>query len=246
MIKIIVTFCISFLLSLSAWASACKVVADVDIIGSAYDKKGEKLYCEYHFSDNEGNTSVRYINNDGELIAKKQVVAGPTPQRPSVRQLDYRSGELRSAEVIARDELPDEVQVDYVKNKDAEKRNFSVSTVPNLVIDAGFDYAIRESLPELDKGERLRFKFLSLVNGKSYSLSVKKTRLSRCTENANGEQYQCFSVKPANSIAKLLVTPIYLLYDVSEKKLLKFSGQVNILDDEGKSQWAMINYQHFK
>jgi hypothetical protein len=226
------------------FASTCDSISSADIVGTAYSENDEYLYCEYYSLDSDGNKLVQYADVDGNLIAEKKVTLGYSPQQPSVRQIDFRSGELRSAEVIYNNKIPQNALLNYLKNEESEKRTFNVDITQDLVIDSGFDYAIRQSLQRIQQGEDVRFKFLSFTDGKSYSLIVHQTKLSRCRVDEADANHQCVKVKPANALARLLVKPIYLLYNMQENELLRFMGRVNITDDDGKSQWAMIDYQY--
>ncbi len=118
--------------------------------------------------------------------------------------------------------------------------------MPDLVIDAGFYSAIEQSWDTLISGQRLRVKFLSLVNGKVYALRVDRAKNSRCVKKIVNPDYVCFVVKSTIAIVNWFVKPIRLLYHLPTRKLVQFSGQVNILDTEGNTQWAMIRYRHFE
>jgi hypothetical protein len=236
-------------------------VNPADIIGMVRDvENGELLYCEYHvFDKNEDSqqvnkkTNVEYRALDQTLIATKSVDYSPGLVRPNVVQNDLRHNELRSSldsslnsEIIATAyEKKSAINVSYRKPNSDEIASITIELEEMLVIDAGFDEAVKEYWYTLTRGEKLIINFLSPLHLRTIKLTVKQSNTNNCYKEAYDRETQaCFLIRPTNMVLNLFVKPLSLTYDLASKRLLRFKGDVNITDAQGDTQNAIIKYYY--
>jgi hypothetical protein len=236
-------------------------VNPADIIGMVRDvENGELLYCEYHvFDKNEDSqqvnkkTNVEYRALDQTLIATKSVDYSPGLVRPNVVQNDLRHNELRSSldsslnsEIITTAyEKKSAINVSYRKPNSDEIASITIELEEMLVIDAGFDEAVKEYWYTLTRGEKLIINFLSPLHLRTIKLTVKQSNTNNCYQEAYDRETQaCFLIRPANMVLNLFVKPLSLTYDLASKRLLRFKGDVNITDAQGDTQNAIIKYYY--
>jgi hypothetical protein len=236
-------------------------VNPADIIGMVRDvENGELLYCEYHvFDKNEDSqqvnkkTNVEYRALDQTLIATKSVDYSPGLVRPNVVQNDLRHNELRSSldsslnsEIITTAyEKKSAINVSYRKPNSDEIASITIELEEMLVIDAGFDEAVKEYWYTLTRGEKLIINFLSPLHLRTIKLTVKQSNTNNCYKEAYDRETQaCFLIRPTNMVLNLFVKPLSLTYDLASKRLLRFKGDVNITDAQGDTQNAIIKYYY--
>ena len=236
-------------------------VNQADIIGMVRDvDSGELLYCEYHVFDKSEDsqqankkTNVEYRALDQTLIATKSVDYSPGLVRPNVVQNDLRHNELRSSldsslnsEIITTAyEKESAINVSYRKPNSEEIASITIDSEDMLVIDAGFDEAVKEYWYTLTRGEKLIINFLSPLHLRTIKLTVKQSNTDNCYKEVYDRETQaCFLIRPANMVLNLFVKPLSLTYDLVSKRLLRFKGDVNITDAQGDTQNAIIKYYY--
>jgi len=241
----------------------CRYAKKADVIGLARDAKTqEPLYCEYHFSL-KGSTKVvvEYRDLSVMLMAEKKLDYASGQLSPSVIQNDFRNGELRAASKQVISGQPEQVVVDVEyrppnSNDLKESRiNLSSGKIPagdvvneprSLVIDAGFDYAVRNNWNTLYEGKAAKFSFVSPLHGQAFNLSIRRSNRKTCSQKVYDKNTEvCYLVKPSSAIISWFVKPIELVYEISSKQLRVFAGEVNITNADGKTQRAVIEYTHF-
>lgn len=232
-----------------------------DVIGLVRDvESGELLYCEYHtFNENTAgsqvtkNTSVEYRGPDQVIIATKFVDYAPSLLRPNVVQKDLRHNELRSSlnnSLKARPTATDKgqkpaINVSYRKPNSDETKSVAIELEDMLVVDVGFDEAVKKYWYTLTRGEKLTISFLSPVHLRTIKLTVKQSKSDKCYKEPYDKETQvCFLINPSNMVLNLFVKPLALTYDLTSKHLVRFKGDVNITNPQGLTQNAMINYHY--
>jgi hypothetical protein len=233
-----------------------------NIIGMVRDLESNNLlYCEYHIFENEGEpntsykkTNVEYRAKDQQLIATKKVDYSPGLTRPNVVQLDKRNNELRSsinnlingsANIGKVSEKAEMVDVNYRKPNTEQVEFAAIELEDMLVIDAGFDEAVKVNWNTLTDGKKLIIDFLSPVHLRTIKLTVKQSNDQDCYNDAYDNKIQaCFLISPSNMLLNLFVKPLALTYDRASKRLLRFKGDVNITDAQGDTQSAVIQYYY--
>ena len=108
-----------------------------------------------------------------------------------------------------------------------------------MVIDAGFDYFIRENWQDLLASKQLKFYFLAPVRQ-----SLVKLRMQQKPCSYGSDTHVCFSINPANWIVRLLLDPIELGYDRHTQQLSRYRGLANISDADGNGFRVDIHYSY--
>lgn len=242
-------------------------VKKADIIGVVRDRKNsEFLYCEYHvFEKMAGSnemtkkTNVEYRAPDQTLIATKSIDYSPSLVRPNVVQKDLRNNELRSTlnstvndsvnnsndNSITNGDKNLAVKVSYREPNSEEVKSAVIDLKDTLVIDAGFDEAVKQYWYTLTRGEKLIIDFLSPVHLRTFKLTVKQSNKDSCYKESYDKKTQaCFLIRPSNMVLNLFVKPLALIYDLEAKRLLRFKGDVNVTNAQGDTQNAVIQYYY--
>ena len=123
----------------------------------------------------------------------------------------------------------------------------TINAEDNLVVDAGFDKAIRSQWDGLSRGEKRRFSFAAPPNLRTFTLVVQKVNQTDCLgQSYNANEQVCLLVKSSSTFLNWFIKPIVLIYDRNSQRLMRFVGGVNITNDKGKSQRAEINYHYLQ
>lgn len=211
----------------------CPPFRDSIVIGVALNSRREFLYCEYFSQMSEQQVSVNYIRNSTSF-ASKELDYSINPLIPGVKQIDRRTGEQREAQVEQ-----NKLQLSYKTGTDKQTETATLSLEDVTVVDAGFDNFVKANWDKLIAGKSLAISFGSIAHLKSLPLRIKSTN---CSQQKKGSPSQyCFSVDIDNSLLRLLLSSIKINYD-ENKRLVQFSGVVNLQDDLQKLQSATINY----
>lgn len=216
----------------------CKPADDVSILGVAQSTSGEFLYCEHIEIKSERELSIVYTDKE-KKFAKKQIGYIGNPATPSVSQLDFRSGEVRLANIHQQ-----QLELQYQANRKEKIQRTQVSLADVDVIDAGFDYFIRDKWQELQTGKVVPVNFASITHQRVLPLRVRKFESEKCREDAQpAYQYYCYFVEVDNAILRLILGNIKLVYD-EQRRLRNFNGVVNIENNKGATQTANITYYY--
>lgn len=224
------------------------------------------LYCEYHILyDAENNklttvqsmdnvmdsvavANVEYRDSDQTLIARKVAQFVGNARAPDVEQIDFRTGEKITIKRHSIGSANNDVSVVYLasENSSPQKERFSLSDT--MVIDAGFDNTIRTYWDDILAEKKVIFEFLVPASLTTVDLSVIKQSMVQCQylsdEIYREDDHLCVQVKAANIVLAWFVKPLTLVYQKSTKRLLVFSGRVNITDANGVGQQATIHYRY--
>jgi hypothetical protein len=186
---------------------------------------GKYLYTELHEQDLDGGkvqtATISYFDAAGKQVAKKM--------------LDYRQN--RTIPVFRIDH-PDQGYVEALRGMSGGKLDLLKVTrekgeqsksldIPKgaVAADSGFNHLIQDSLPRLLAGETVQFHLVVAGNLDAYHFRAKKVR----DETFEGAPAALLRVEP-DSLLRLLVDPLDLLYDPSTRRLLEYRGVSNILD----------------
>ncbi|MFT6791738.1 MAG: hypothetical protein ACJA04_000950 [Cellvibrionaceae bacterium] len=235
-------------LSFSAQGSCPLVDSQVNpaIIGRAISlDDGKPLYCEYHFYQfTNDKTLVEYRDLNGQLFAQKQLDFSVHPLKPDVMQEDFRHGELRRVERSKNTANPS-VLVSLREANTNQIKEVEILIEDRLIVDAGFDAAIRQWWNLLLSGEQVKVNFLSPIHMRTFNLMIEESEGNRCAEAMDDENRQvCFLISPSNRLIGLFVKPLVLVYERAGKRLSSYQGSVNITSLEGESLKAKIFYSY--
>lgn len=214
------------------------------VVGAALSDGANPDYCELHSKITDGEQVVGYWQV-GRLLALKELNYKSGLNRPEVVQKDFRTGEYREARVRG-----DTLVMFYKEgkrldnwlnvNEDFPKPDAVEKAVKQKqVVDAGFDYFVRQNWAPLKSGSELNFYFASPVHETNIRLRARFSA-SKCSESSA----LCVVVEPANGLLRLFAGELVLSYS-EDKKLMSFKGVTNIADADGKSKSREIIYQYF-
>jgi hypothetical protein len=230
------------------------------VVGEAYSGDNKALiYCEYHYAPaNSVKIIVDYRYPDGELIARKRLNYSSGLLSPDVLQEDFRTGELREVALLTDKESDTPLAVGYRKTLQSDMQTVNMAAPVSLVVDAGFNQAVRKYWNVLLGGETTKVNFVSPVHLRTIGLSITAKAISdnsivdtsiatNNTEQCLGESYHtdkhvCFLIRPSSGLLSLFVEPLGLIYERASQRLLSYEGTVNINSEKGSSLKAIIRY----
>ena len=134
--------------------SACDMTDGQPLLfGTARDQNTDELiYCEYYFATTAAQQFVvEYRLSDARLIARKQLDFLIDPLAPRVIQEDFRRGELRAVERLTATQL----SVSYRPTVNDATRQQTLNLDGIVVVDAGFDQAVKQYWQRLLEGEKM-------------------------------------------------------------------------------------------
>lgn len=213
------------------------VADDWSIRGTATaPDSGDLMYHEYHYltRDDDGallERRVEYRNDNDDLIARK--VLTQDTDYPFVPNLDWEDFEA-DTRITGRQEGNQYRQRIEGPGRDEEE----VANLPDdsdVAFDAAFDQYLIHRLPDLLEQREIRFQFLSLGAGRTYSF---RTRVTEQSDTA-----ATLEVGPQNAIIRFFVDPITLTYDLDNQRLTAYSGITNFRR-EGDLLVANIAYDY--
>lgn len=174
---------------------------------------------------------------------------GPNHQVLAIKHLDYRSG-LQTPSFTMTDNVFHEhfdvryrqgqsVDVHWRDTKGTDHRE-KVPSNPALVIDGGFDYAVKAHWASLLAGKPLPFDFLAPTRGKTIALRLVPADGNQQRET--GAEHS-FVIKPQSTFLSWFVDPIVLGYN-AQRELTDYIGVTNIPQSPSENYRAHIHYRH--
>jgi len=215
----------------------CKPDDQVFMVGVAKDKAGQFLYCENISRPAEHQLHIEY-SRDNQVFATKHLSYGQSLKMPDVEQQDSRTGEVREARLV-----DNQIVLRYQPNRHKKIGEAFIAADKADVVDAGFDNYVRLHWNELASGTIVPINFASMAHLKVLPLRIRNQPLGTCdTQIREGF---CFQVEIDNALLRLVLGNIKLLYD-QQHRLQKFDGIVNLTNDKGDNQNAIIYYYYQK
>lgn len=208
--------------------------------GYAYDLASNRyLYTELHEQKAEGDRwlggSISYIAPDGSLIGKKSLDFSQDPFIPVFRlELKPGSGYIEGISAIGKDSIEM-----YKKGyKDARESGKKVARPDNTTADSGFHNLMRAWFPDLMENKKVVFHFA--VAGELDTFKFRGQRIDDAT--FEGKPAVRFRVQP-DTLLRLLVDPLELTYDPTNRRLLEYRGVSNLHDPaSGEAYVVRISY----
>ena len=220
------------------FASASFSVESDKFKGSAFDKvTGKFIYTESHVRKlNEGkpvSARVQYLDQQGNAFVEKKITYKYSAVAPNFTLIDRRTGYEEGAKVLSGNRL-------QLFNKVSQGKKRSVAVVPfdpnKLVVDAGFDEFIRENWTKLQSQQKIAIQFAVPAMLRTVEFRVYKVT----SKTINGKKATVFSMDLGNFFLRLFIDPIIVSYDNEDKKLLRYEGVSNILNNNGDNYVAKI------
>lgn len=245
---------------------------NADIVGSCYQEVQMPVYCEYHILNASLNTTpspnyqviseknsytlntpqqrltnVIYTNFTGAVIVDKVIDYSMSDIRPATKQEDLRFGEIRLAQPST--EKKERWDVGYKESLKGSYKRKLLKEESIKVNDAGFDNFVRKNWHILIDDGAVTFDFLSIPHKRTVELTARKVSTERCAASMivqpDESQILCIGVSVSNMIFKLFASSLILSYDKETRQLQQFSGAVNILNNNKKTQNCALSYRYF-
>ncbi|MCB1314835.1 MAG: hypothetical protein KDK27_02720 [Leptospiraceae bacterium] len=204
---------------------------------NAFDlQSGAFLYSENHTEIwREGRhiaSYVEYRDAAGAIMAVKEVNYRVSQQAPEYRLEDRRNGYLEGATQIA----PGQYRFFRRDVADAEIRSEQVRLPAPMVVDAGFDYFVRNNFDALLAGRALVANFAVAPRLDYYSFSLQPLG----TQTYRGRSVLKLQLGIHNAILRQFLDPVVLYYDIRERRLLEYVGLTNLNRPDGENYEARI------
>jgi hypothetical protein len=185
------------------------------------------LYREQHWVRREGagivERLVLYRCGDGTAFARKTLDYRRSPVAPAFRFEDRRFGYV---EGLRWREAPEA----YVRAAAGAPEKIARLAIDRLVADAGFDEFIRRHWTQLLSGREVPLAFL--VPARLQSIAFGLRRLGPA--QASGEAAWVFRLSLRGWL-RLLAPHVDVHYGQQSRRLLRFEGPSNLLDDAGRA-----------
>ena len=218
------------------WADAAQAET---VLGFARDANSQRfLYTEVHEFDRGSDGQVqtattRYYDPQGKEMARKS--------------LDYRANRYipvyklempaqRYSEGISANANP----VATFKQDQGKDTRKNLERDGGLeAADSGFNHLLLDQMPQLRKGETVTFKLIVAGNGDRYRFRARKVADVK-VEQEPGVRLR---VEP-DSLLRLLVDPIEIVYDVKATRLLNYVGVSNIIDPSTGQVYKQVSISY--
>lgn len=226
--------------------AACALVAglaqaevrEVTYLGYATEQgSGRYLYTEVHRHRYDGprwlGGQIRYHGPDGRLLGEKSLDFRADPYVPiSTYVLRNPAYEERILGVDANG-------IRMQKVADGRRTQKTLPRVANQAADSGFNAFLVDRLDALAAGETVNLRFAVVGQLDQYRFRVR--RVEQLT--VAGEPAVRLRVEP-DSLLRLLVSPLEVVYGLRSRDLLYYSGVSNILDPATGKAWNVnISYR---
>ncbi len=218
--------------------AAAEPVREVRYLGYASEQSsGRYLYTEVHNHRYQGGRwlsgKIRYVAPDGSLLGEKTLDFSADPYIPvSQYRLINPAYEERIVGV-------DKQGIRMEKLADGKLSRKTLPRVANQAADSGFNAWLVDRLDQLERGDTLSMRFAVIGQLDQYRFRVRSVGKTTVA----GEPALRLRVEP-DSLLRLLVSPLEVVYGLRSRELLQYRGVSNILDpDTGKAWSVNISYR---
>jgi hypothetical protein len=201
--------------------------------GYAFDlDSGRFLYTEEHHQRYDGERwlggEIRYIDARGREFARKTLDFAADRYVPVYRLELPGDGYLEG--IAAVDGGGAELFKRTRRGEPLRKKRIALDGV--IAADAGFNSLLLDHLDALLRGETLAFRFIAAGRLDAYRMRVRRLGDTRF-EGLPAMQLQ---IEP-DSLLRLLVSPLQLVYDPQQRRLLEYRGPSNVHDPQSGATW---------
>jgi hypothetical protein len=220
----------SAILLLALAASPISTASVLHSIGIARDVSDETIrYIEHHQYLASGDHLVTYFDRDGEIMATKAMTYPGLPQHPEITQSDFtRDMDVKTYSV-------DHV-LHMIRNRSGREEAYEIPLDESTIVDAGFDYFLRDNWRTFDEGVPRSFKFA--VAGQKRLLDVEITKRKGPADTA------VFTIEPRNFVVRLVLPKIRVVYG-PDRRLLAYEGVSNLRLPTGQPRNVSIEFNHY-
>ncbi|MBW2483812.1 MAG: hypothetical protein JRF05_00455 [Deltaproteobacteria bacterium] len=239
--KRMLKYCLFFFIFGIVMAAHCSF-ASYDLVyeGVARNADGKVLYIEKHKAEfnKEGKiarATTNYVREDGELIGVLKSDFTKAVTAPDYLFRDLRDGSEHGIRLNDKDLILFKKEKDGQEQQKAfNKAKFDEGVL--LVGCQGLHYYLIDHLEEIKSREKIPIKFL--IPGK---LTYYSFIMYYQDEN---DGIVKLKIKISNFFLRLFAPTLDVLYRKSDRKLLKYFGVSNLLDDKGELQKVSIEYKY--
>ena len=207
-------------------------------LGYAVDKaSGRYLYTEVHRHQYDDRRwlggSIRYVAPDGQLLGEKQLDFSANPYVPVMR---YQLKVPAYEELITR---VDGKRLLMEQRKAGKVERTTLPVMANQAADSGFNAFLVDRLDDFAAGKEVPLRLAVVGQLDQYRFRVKSLAKLKFA----GEQALRLRVEP-DSLLRLLVDPIEVIYGLESRQLLNYRGVSNLLDPAtAKAYVVEISYR---
>lgn len=210
--------------------------AEIHYEGVAYSVPGgEVVYREEHWIRDEGETRRRlvlYRCPDGAPFARKTVAGKIGSAAPDFEMLDGRDGYRDGVR-----QREGKREVFFQEKAGASERSAPLPSLPNAVIDAGFDAYVRGRWADLENAGTLRIPFL--IPERLGYVELKLAGSGSSIENGESVRKLRMNLDAWYSFA---APTLVLTYAEKDQRLRRFEGISNVRDAAGRNQKVRIEF----
>jgi hypothetical protein len=216
-----------------------------DVVGNAYGIKSKQLvYSELHYySTDKKDHFVLYIDENNNEMVEKSIDYRQSYSAPAFTQTDKRNNEWLSVEW-----LDQQLNIKYQPAFKQSTKEATVNVESPLVVDAGFDYFVRDYWDDLVIGEKIAFNYVAPTRTSLVNLTIE---MIDCPVEFHDDKaldvidkFSCFQIKPSTWLISLFLNPIHLMYSTLDQRLHRFRGLTNINDENGDGFEVDIHYDY--
>jgi hypothetical protein len=197
---------------------------------------GEILYSEHdvlHYRDGRlADRVVLYACRDGQPFARKAAVYGDHPLAPDFSMDDVSTGMREGVRTRA-----GQREVFFRRVHVEGEKSAPLPSVPQLVVDTGFDEFIRANWQRLVDGEEMEMRFLVPSRLDEMSFQVQRLR----AEQLDGIPMEVFRLKLAGALGWVL-PGIEVSYSAEGHILMRYTGLSDLRDAAGNNLPASITF----
>lgn len=208
---------------------------DERFYGHAFDLASDRyLYTELHAHRYDGarwlDGRIRYVGADGVELGAKRLDFTADPFVPLYRLDLAATGYAEGIERLSGGEALLFRRIDGR----APLQHARVPLTAPVVADSGFHGFLQDRFEALQRGETVAFRFIAAGRLDTYRFRAR--RVGDATfEGATAIQI----VAEADSLLRVLVPPLRLLYDPRTRRLLEYRGVSNIHDPATGKPWQV-------
>ena len=207
----------------------------IEVVGRAHDLDDDRLlYVEQHrILRRQGlpvSHTVSYRDPDGVEIAFKTVDYARSIASPAFELRDHRDGYREGAR------FTDDGRYRLFRQEPGQPlEEQEIEFDEHLVTDAGFDAYVRKHLATMSAGKRVAFRLGLPGVLRTFDFRARRTGI----DESNGRAVLKIRVEP-DSLLRLVVDPLDLVYAIEPVQLLEFRGRTNIRNAKGGRYDARI------
>jgi hypothetical protein len=174
----------------------------------------------------------------GRTMAERELDFSHFPYKPDYVFKDLRNGYEEGSHVDGKG-----IHVYYRDSLHAAPHEKTLSVPEPCVVNGGFNPFLKENFKELEAGKRIPFYMVIPARLDYYRfVAYMDSTRNLSDKESMGRKSKVVVVEPQSAILRLVLTPIVIAYDVSNLRMIRYQGIVNVADAKGRSLRVRIDY----